>query len=70
MSVVGKLNNYFAQTTHPDIMYATHRIAKNSSNPRQPYDKAILYLICYLKKTRELGLRFKPDPNKVFSVLL
>jgi hypothetical protein len=33
-SVVGKLN-YLAQTTHPDIMYATHQIAKYSSGPRQ-----------------------------------
>ncbi len=32
-SVVGKLN-YLAQTTRPDIMYATHQIAKYSSDPR------------------------------------
>ncbi len=49
-SVVGKLN-YLAQTTHPDIMYAMHQIAKYSSDPRQLHGKAILYLIHYLKKT-------------------
>jgi hypothetical protein len=64
--VVGKLN-YLAQTTHPDIMYATHQIAKYSSDPRQLHGKAILYLICYLKKTRDLGLHFKLDPTKVFG---
>ncbi len=65
-SEVGKLN-YLAQTTHPDIMYATHQIVKYSSDPRQPHGKANLYLICYLKKTRDLGLRFKPDSTKSFE---
>jgi hypothetical protein len=64
-SVVGKLN-YLAQTTHPDTMYTVYQIAKYSSDPRQSHGGAILYLICYLKKTRELGIRFKPDPKKGF----
>jgi hypothetical protein len=49
-SVIGKLN-YLAQTTRPDIVYATHQLAKYSSDPREPHGKAVLYLICYLKKT-------------------
>jgi hypothetical protein len=65
-SVVGKLN-YLAQTTCPDIMYATHQIAKSSSDSRQSHGKAILYLICYLKKTCDLGLQFKPESNKGFE---
>jgi hypothetical protein len=65
-SVVGKLN-YLAQTTHPDIMYAVHQIAKYLSDSHQSHGEAILYLICYLKKTRELGIRFKPDPKKGFE---
>jgi hypothetical protein len=65
-SAVGKLN-YLAQTTTPDIMYATHQIAKYSLNPRQSHGKAILYLVCYLKKTRDVGLKFKPDPKKGFE---
>jgi hypothetical protein len=64
--VVGKLN-YLAQTTHSDIMYATHQIAKYSSDPRRPHGKAVLYLICYLKKTCDSGLRFKPDSTKGFE---
>jgi hypothetical protein len=40
------------------------KFAKYSSDPRQPHDEAILYLICYLKKTRDLGLCFKPDFTK------
>jgi hypothetical protein len=65
-SAVGKLN-YLAQTTRPDIMYAMHQIAKYSSDPRQSHGEAILYLVCYLKKTRNLGLKFKPMPKKGFE---
>jgi hypothetical protein len=65
-SAVGKLN-YLAQTTRPDIMYATHQIAKYSSDPREPHGEAILYLVRYLKRTRDLGIRFKPDPEKGFE---
>jgi hypothetical protein len=49
-SVIGKLN-YLAQTTRPDIVYATHQLAKYSSDPIEPHEEAVLYLICYLKKT-------------------
>jgi hypothetical protein len=48
-------------------MYATHQIGKYSSNPRTSHGEAVLYLICYLKKTCKLGLHFKPDPNKGFK---
>ncbi len=66
-SVIGKLN-YLAQTTRPDIVYATHQLAKYSSDPREPYGEVVLYLICYLKKTRDLGTRFnKPDCDKGFK---
>jgi hypothetical protein len=65
-SAVGKLN-YLAQTTRPDIMYATHQIAKYWSDPRQSHGEAILYLLHYLKKTHNLGLKFKPDPKKGFK---
>jgi hypothetical protein len=59
-SVICKLN-YLAQTTRPDIVYATHKLAKYSSNPREPHGEAVLYLIHYLKKTQDLGTCFKPE---------
>ncbi len=65
-SVVGKLN-YLARTTCPDDMYATHQLAKYSSDPRQLNGKAVLYLISYLKKTCDLGLGFKPVSTKGFE---
>ncbi|KAL7503607.1 hypothetical protein ACHAXN_001832 [Cyclotella atomus] len=65
-SATGKLN-YLAQTTRPDIMFAVHQIAKFSSDPRKEHGEAIVYLVRYLKKTRNLGLRFKPDPLAGFE---
>ncbi len=64
-SVVGKLN-YLAQTTCPDIMYAVHQIAKYSADSREPHGKTILYLVQYLKKSRELGICFNPKSEKRF----
>jgi hypothetical protein len=64
--VIGKLN-YLAQTTRPDIVYATHQLAKYSSNPSKPHGEAVLYLIHYLKKTQDLGTCFKPDQDKGFE---
>jgi hypothetical protein len=37
------------------------------SDPRQSHGEAILYLVRYLKKTCNLGLKFKPDPKKGFE---
>ncbi len=65
-SVVGKLN-YLAQTTCLDIMYAKHQIAKYSADPREPHGKAILHLVRYLKKSRELGICSNPKPEKGFE---
>ena len=64
--MIGKLN-YLAQTTRPVIMYATHQLAKYSLNPCEPHGDAALYLVQYLKKSCDLGIRFQPDPNKGFK---
>jgi hypothetical protein len=48
-------------------MYATHQIAKYSWDPRKSHGETILYLVCNLKKMRDLGLHFKPDPSKGFE---
>jgi len=65
-SVTGKLN-YLAQTSRPDIMYATHQIAKYSSDPRMPHGKAIIYLVQYLMRSRNVRIRFSPNPRKGFE---
>ena len=48
-------------------MYMTHQIVKYLLDPRQSHGETILYLVCYLKKTHDLGLKFKPDPKKSFE---
>jgi hypothetical protein len=40
-SVIGKLN-YLTQATRPDIVYATYRLAKYLSDPREPHGEAVL----------------------------
>ena len=65
-SVTGKLN-YLAQTSRPDIMYATHQIAKYSSDPRLPHGEAIIYLVRYLMRSRDVGIRFSPNSSKGFE---
>ncbi len=40
-SMISKLN-YLAQTTWPDIMYATHQLAKYSLDPCKPHGEAAL----------------------------
>jgi hypothetical protein len=42
------------------------QVVKNSSKPRHLHGKAILYLVWYLMKIRDLGICFKPDPGKGF----
>ncbi len=63
--IVGKLN-YVDQFTRPDIMYTTHQIAKYSNDPHK-HGEAILYLVKYLKQTKNLGLKFKPNPKQGFD---
>ncbi len=48
-------------------MYAVHQIAKYSADPKDPHGEAILYLIRYFKKTRDLGIKFKPNAEKGFE---
>ena len=66
LSAVGKLN-YLAQTTRPDIMAATHMIAKYSHCPKKEHGEAIIHLVQYLKSTRHIGLKFRPDQTKGFE---
>jgi hypothetical protein len=65
-SAVGKLN-YLGQITRPDIMYATHQVAKYASDPRKSHGKALLHIVCYIKRTHDLGLKFKPSQDKGFE---
>ncbi len=56
-----------AQMSHPDIMYATHQIANYSSYPKLPHGKAIIHLVRYLVRSRDVGIRFSPNSSKGFE---
>ena len=42
-SVTGKLN-YLTQTSRSDLLFATHQVAKYSSDPRKEHGEAIIYM--------------------------
>jgi hypothetical protein len=65
-SAIGKLN-YVGLTSRPDIVFAVHQLAKYLADPREPHGEALLYLICYLKKTHDIGIRFSPRSNRGFD---
>jgi hypothetical protein len=48
-------------------MFAVHQVAKYSSCPKQEHGEAILYIVRYLMRTRDMGLKFKPDRSKGFE---
>ncbi len=48
-------------------MYATHQIAKYSADPCKEHVEAILYLVKYIKRFKNLGLKFKPKPKQEFD---
>jgi hypothetical protein len=48
-------------------MYATHQVAKYASDPRKSHGEALLHIVCYPKRTRDLGLKFKPSQDKGFE---
>eukprot|EP00804_Cyclotella_cryptica_P029762 CCRYP_015213-RA/>CCRYP_015213-RA protein AED:0.17 eAED:0.23 QI:0/0/0/1/1/1/2/0/173 len=54
-------------TSCSDLLFATHQVAKYSSDPRKEHGEAITYIVRYLKKTCHLGLKFRPNELKGFE---
>jgi hypothetical protein len=61
-SLIGMLM-YLCNTTRPDIAYAVMACARFSHDPREPHGKAVKRIVCYLKKTRDLGLVIRPTES-------
>ena len=59
-SVVGMLL-YLSTCTCPDIAFAVSQAARFSTNPKQSHATAVKTIICYLKRTRDLGIIMKPN---------
>ena len=66
-SLIGMLS-YLANTTRPDIAFATHQCARFAANPRLIHERAAKRICRYLKGTfdsngKPRGLVMRPDKN-------
>ena len=61
-SIIGMLI-YLCNTTRPDIGYAVMSCARFSHDPREPHGTAVKRIVCYLKKTRSLGMVIKKSTS-------
>jgi hypothetical protein len=66
-SVIGKLN-YLEKGTRPDIAYATHQLARFSSDPKESHGDAVIWLARYLKGTRDCGIILDPKKSDGLEV--
>eukprot|EP00804_Cyclotella_cryptica_P012939 CCRYP_002284-RA/>CCRYP_002284-RA protein AED:0.34 eAED:0.71 QI:0/0/0/1/0/0/3/0/101 len=68
-SITGPLLlNYLTQTSHSDLLFATHQVAKYPSDPRKEHGEAIVYIVRYLKKTLTWDLNSGPTSQKGLNV--
>ena len=49
---------YLMNCTRPDIAYAVSKLSRYTSNPREDHWKAIIWVLRYLRFTRDHGLNF------------
>ena len=68
-SIIGLLN-YISGSSRSDIAYATHSVARLSSNPKASHDKGVKRIIKYLKGTKENGLIMYPRMIRGLNVSL
>ena len=55
LAEVGSLM-YASLATRPDIMYATNKLSQFNADPGIPHWTALQWVLCYLKRTRNLAL--------------
>jgi len=56
--------SYVAETTRPDICYATGVLARYCINPEEAHWKAVKHVFRYLQGTKDKKLVYKPDDGK------
>ena len=62
-SAIGMLN-YLVASTRPDCLFAVHQCARFSANPKLCHERAVKWIVRYLKGTKEQGLIIKPNVTK------
>lgn len=65
-SMVGSLI-YVAMGTRPDIAQAVGAVSKFCSNPSEAHKTTVKRILCYLKKTINLALKYCKDENPVIG---
>jgi hypothetical protein len=65
-SVIGMLI-YLYNTTRPDIGFAVTSCARFSHDPKVEHGTAIKRIVCYLKKTKHMGLVIRPSNSNVLD---
>ena len=63
-SMVGSLL-YAAMGTRPDIAQAVGATSKFSSDPSEAHNDSSKRILCYLKETISLGLKYEKSENSV-----
>ena len=66
-SVIGMIW-YLERHTRPDISFATSQCARFSFNPKRSHELAMIRIGQYLKKTRTMGLIYKPLDSTSFKM--
>lgn len=61
VSAIGNIM-YVVQCTRPDIAYAISKLSRFTSNPSNDHWKALVRVIGYLKKIKNLGLQYTKFP--------
>ena len=59
-SAIGMLN-YLAASIRPDILHSVHQCARFTANPKLSHERAVKYIIRYLKGTKDKGVVLKPN---------
>ncbi len=66
-SVIGMLN-YLDKGSRSDIAYTAHQCARFVDDPKKEHADAVKWLARYLKKTRNKGTVYHPDPKRGLEV--
>eukprot|EP00178_Gracilaria_changii_P023027 TRINITY_DN68_c0_g1_i13.p1 TRINITY_DN68_c0_g1~~TRINITY_DN68_c0_g1_i13.p1 ORF type:complete len:1094 (-),score=78.92 TRINITY_DN68_c0_g1_i13:769-4050(-) len=61
--ILGEIR-YITDSTRPDLIYATNRLAQHMNKPQKHHQQALKTLIRYLRGTRSYGLLYKSTKYK------
>ena len=63
LSAIGALM-YLANCTRPDIVFFVNLLARYSSAPTQRHWNGIKHILCYLRRTTDMGLFYSSESKQ------